>query len=95
MGTPVQNPYTGEVYSNGVIPPSLITPSAPTVLAALPLPNLSTVANNFESLPRGSLTDNKGDFRIDYYSGKKLTAFVRYSERIADIFFQAAFFAEG
>ncbi|MCU1260634.1 MAG: TonB-dependent receptor, plug, partial [Bryobacterales bacterium] len=86
LGVPVVNPYTGAVYANGVVPQSLITPSAVTVLAALPLPNVNQVSNNFQSLPRGSITDNKGDFRMDFYANQKLTAFTRYSHRVDDIF---------
>jgi len=86
VGVPVVNPYTGAVYGNGVIPQSLITPSAVTVLAALPLPNVNTVSNNFQSLPRGTINDDKGDFRVDYYASQKLTAFTRYSHRVDNIF---------
>ncbi len=86
VGVPIVNPYTGDVYANGIIPPSLITPSAVTVLAALPLPNVNSVSNNFQSLPRGSINDNKGDFRIDFYANQKLTAFTLYSHRVDDIF---------
>jgi hypothetical protein len=74
------------VYANGVIPASAFTPSAVTVLAALPSPNVNSVSNNFQSLPRGTITDNKGDFRLDYYASQKLTAFTRYSHRVDDIF---------
>ena len=86
VGTAVVNPLTGDVYANGIVPQSQIIPAAASVLAALPLPNLNTVSNNFESLPRGTITDNKGDFRMDFYANDKLTAFTRYSHRVADIF---------
>ena len=89
MGTPVMNPLTGDVYNNGIIPSSVILPSSQNILNALPLPNNPAAvnnANNFESLPKGTVTDNKGDFRVDYYANDKLTAFTRYSHRVADIF---------
>jgi hypothetical protein len=86
VGVPVVNPYTGAVYADGVIPKSLVTPSAVTVLAALPLPNVNQVSNNFQSLPRGTITDDKGDFRMDFYASPKLTAFTRYSHRVDNIF---------
>ena len=86
VGTPVVNPLTGALYANGVIPPSQIAPFAASVMAALPLPNLQTVSNNFQSLPRGTINDDKGDVRVDYYSSEKLTAFTRYSHRVATIF---------
>ncbi len=86
FGTPVVNPLTGQVYADGKIPQSQILPSAASVLSTLPLPNAAGFSNNFQSLPRGSITDNKGDFRMDYYSSEKLTAFARYSHRVSDIF---------
>jgi hypothetical protein len=36
LGKPIQNPLTGEVYADGVIPASAITPFARQVLADLP-----------------------------------------------------------
>ena len=51
LGRPIQNPLTGEVYANGVIPSSAITSFAKQVLADLPTPTLPGVANNFDSLP--------------------------------------------
>ncbi len=88
LGTAVMNPLTGEVYSSGIIPASAILPSTQAILNALPLPNSVTVnnANNFQSLPKGTVNDNKGDFRIDYYANSKLTMFTRYSHRVDDIF---------
>jgi hypothetical protein len=89
LGTPVTNPLTGQVYADGNIPSSLILPSSAAILAALPLPNNPAAvnnANNYESLPKGTVGDNKGDFRIDYYASSKLTMFTRYSHRVDDIF---------
>ena len=89
LGTPVLNPLTGDVYANGVIPQSVMLPSSMAILNALPAPNNPAAvnnANNFESLPKGTVNDNKGDFRVDYYANSKLTTFVRYSHRVDDIF---------
>ena len=89
LGTAVMNPLTGEAYANGVVPASVILPSSQAILSALPAPNNPTSvnnANNFESLPKGTANDNKGDFRIDYYASDKLTAFTRYSHRVDEIF---------
>ena len=89
---PVRNALTGVVYADGVVPASAITPFARAVLDALPLPNfpgltnLQGGANNFISVPRGSIVDDKGDFRVDYYASTKLTSFVRYSQREANPF---------
>ena len=38
LGKPVRNPLTGEIYADGVIPASAITPFAQKVLADLPEP---------------------------------------------------------
>ena len=82
----VRNPVTGDVYANGVVPASAVSSFARGVLNALPLPNLPGLANNYISLPRGAIVDDKGDWRIDYYASQKLTTFVRYSQREANPF---------
>lgn len=86
FGTPIRNPYTGEVYANGILPSSQITPFAKAVMAALPAANLPGLSNNYESLPRATIDDNKGDLRFDYYATSKITSFFRYSQREEDIF---------
>jgi len=89
LGTAVMNPLTGEVYANGIVPASAILPSSQAILNALPLPNNAAAvsnANNYSSLPKGTANDNKGNFRIDYYANKQLTAFTRYSHRVDDIY---------
>ena len=86
---PVQivNPLNGQTYS-GVIPfndPS-VSPLAKSVLAALPAANLpGIVSNNYVSLPADTITDDKGDIRVDYTISPKNTMFVRYSEHQGDI----------
>ncbi len=90
--TAVMNPYTGQVYAVdpttgfAQVPASQINPLATLVMAALPLPNVAGASNNFVSLPRGSLNDDKGDARYDGYFTPKLTNFFRYSERNVNIF---------
>jgi hypothetical protein len=83
LGIVTQNPYTGETY-NGVIPQAQITRFARDVLADLPAPNRITAsrANNFESQPRRSDVNDKGDLRYDQYFNSNTTAFVRYSHRL-------------
>jgi hypothetical protein len=90
--TPVMNPYTGQIYQVdpvtkfAQVPTSLINPLATLVLAALPATNVPGASNNYVSLPRGSLNDNKGDARYDGYFTPKLNAFFRFSQRNVDIF---------
>jgi hypothetical protein len=93
LGTAVMNPLTGDIYSNGIVPQSVMLPSSQAILNALPAPNNpSSVnnANNFESLPKGTETSNKGDFRVDYYVNEKFTAFTRYSHRVEDLYVPGA-----
>src|SRR5436190_11692553 len=49
---PIKNPYTGEIYSNGVIPASLITPFAKKVFDQLVAPTTGAFSNNYQALPR-------------------------------------------
>jgi hypothetical protein len=90
--TAVMNPYTGQVYTVNPatgfaqVPASQINPLATLVMAALPLPNVAVASNNYVSLPRGSLNDDKGDARYDGYFTPKLNAFFRFSERKVNIF---------
>ena len=86
LGTAVKNPYTNAVYSDGVIPQSVSSAFARAVLAALPDPNLPGISNNYESLPRASINDDKGDWKIDYIPNQKLTSFARYSHRVANLY---------
>jgi hypothetical protein len=78
---PVKNPYTGEMYSNGVIPQSAITSFAKKVFSQLVPTTRGGDSNNYDALPRIPTTDNKGDVKLDHYFSGKLTAFFRYSHR--------------
>jgi hypothetical protein len=82
---PVKNPYTGTLYSDGVIPQSEITPFASKVLGDVPAPNLPGIANNFQWLPRSTNQTDKGDIRYDQYFGSRVTSFLRYSHSLANL----------
>jgi hypothetical protein len=86
FGTAVKNPYTGQIYADGVVPASAVSPFARAVLNALPDPNVAGLSNNYSSLPRASITDDKGDWKIDYIPNQKLNSFVRYSQREANLY---------
>ena len=86
FGLPIVNPLTGAIAPNGVIPASQFGPIAAAGLAALPAPNLPGLSNNYESSPSDTITNDKGDFRSDYYVNSKVTAFVRYSQFNTSIF---------
>ncbi len=82
---PLRNPITGAIYRNGVVPQSDWTPLAKLVIQNLPAPNVNGFSNNYASLPKASLTDDKGDGRIDLVLGAKTTAFGRYSDHEGNI----------
>ncbi len=86
LGVPIANPLTGEIYSNGIVPSSAITPFARKVLSELPAVNRPGISNNYESLPRQTDQNDKGDIRIDYYLNSKISVFGRYSHRLANNF---------
>jgi len=90
---PLQNPITGQVYANGVIPTTDQIPFAKAVLAALPgttngaaANTAAAYANNFSAFPRGTITDDKGDGRIDHTFNQKLSVFGVYSQHKTTIF---------
>jgi outer membrane receptor protein involved in Fe transport len=80
--TPIKNPYTGDVYANGIIPASAITNFGRTVFAALPAPNLTGNTQNYQALLPATDNDNKGDIRYDQYLSRKVTFFQRYSYNV-------------
>jgi hypothetical protein len=82
---PLRNPVTGTVYANGIVPTSDWTPLATLVMAALPSPNVSGFSNNYSSFPRATLTDDKGDGRLDFIKSEKTTIFGRYSDHQGNI----------
>jgi hypothetical protein len=82
---PLRNPITGTVYANGIVPQTDWTPLATLVIAALPAPNVSGFSNNYASFPRATLTDDKGDGRLDYILSTKTAIFGRYSDHKGDI----------
>src|SRR5262245_19792233 len=84
LGIPIANPFTGVVYSDGVVPANQITPFARKVLGDLPDPNLPGAANNYQSLPATKTPSDKGDARIDYYLNSRLTLFGRFSTRLQE-----------
>jgi hypothetical protein len=91
FSTPIRNPLTGDLFSDGNLPANQVTPFAKAVLDALPLPNVpnilaGSVSNNYQSLPRSTINDNKGNARADYYFTDKLTGYFRYSHRLDEIY---------
>jgi hypothetical protein len=86
---PIRNPVTGDLYTDGIVPQSAITPFARRVLGDLPAPLRASApnvqpSNNWDFLTPIPTTDNKGDIRYDQYFSDKLNAFVRYSHRLSN-----------
>jgi hypothetical protein len=83
---PLHNPITGAVYANGVVPMSDWNALAKLVIADLPAPNIpNAFSNNYVSVPKADLTDDKGDLRIDDYFNARTTFFFRYSDHQGNI----------
>ena len=81
LGRPVQNPLTGVLYADGVIPQEAIIPFAREVLAGLPSPTRPGTSNNFDSLPRREDFNDKFDVKVDHQFSPRMTSFVRVSHR--------------
>ena len=86
FGIAVKNPLTGTTYGDGNVPTNAMIPFAVKVLSDLPTPTTGDISNNYQSLPRTTIADNKGDIRGDWYVSSKLSTFARFSYRDADIF---------
>jgi len=83
---PLHNPITGAVYANGIVPTSDWNALATLVIKDLPTPNIAnSFSNNYVSVPKANLTDDKGDLRADGYLNPRTTAFIRYSEHQGNI----------
>ena len=83
---PLRNPVTGALYPTGVVPQSVWNALAKLVIAALPAPNVpNALSNNYASLPKATLADDKGDVRIDFVAGPKTTGFGRFSNHEGNI----------
>lgn len=86
LAVPVKNPFTGEVYANGVIPQSAVIPYARAVLDSLPANTGTGAANNYQSLRRITDFRDKGDTKIDQYFSDKVRGFFRFSKSRFDVF---------
>ena len=86
MGRPILNPLTGDLYADGVIPPSAITPFARRVLDGLPSPTRPGVANNYDLLPRRQDYNDKFDIKVDQQINASTSGFIRFSHRKVDNF---------
>jgi len=81
LSGPIQNPFTGQVFADGKIPASQITPFAKAVFDDLPAPNAAGLSNNLQSLPKQTTRTDKEDVRIDHYLTERTNLFGRFSYR--------------
>ncbi|WP_321478026.1 TonB-dependent receptor domain-containing protein [uncultured Paludibaculum sp.] len=86
LGVPVKNPFTGDVYTDGVIPKSAVIPYARAVLDSLPANTGMGAANNYQSLRRITDYRDKGDAKFDHYFSDNLRGFFRFSKSRFDVF---------
>jgi len=80
LGIRVQNPITGEIFANGVIPQSEISAFAKRVLGDLPDLNQAG-SNNYQNLPRRQDYNDKGDIKLDDTLSQRASVFARISQR--------------
>src|SRR5581483_8990572 len=83
----VYNPATGDpltgagrtLFAGNLIPNSLISPQARSILALFPSPNAPGVVNNFVGSGFGPYNDNSYNTRVDYQASQRTHVFGRYS----------------
>lgn len=92
LGVPIFNPCNGsncsvnpadrQQFTNAVIPTSLLSPQAESLLSFIPLPNIAGAtgaAPNYAASGSGIVNWNAFDVRVDRYQTEKLHMFGRYS----------------
>jgi hypothetical protein len=85
----VTNPVTGAVYpANTQIPLSAITSFAYQVLNALPATNLPGASNNYQASLLNRDYADKYDAKIDAQINNRMTAFLRFSQKKDNQYYQ-------
>ena len=83
------NPATGAVYpANTPIPISSINPFAAKVLNELPAPTGPGRSNDYQALLLTRDYADKFDAKVDYQINDRMSAFVRFSQRKDNQFYQ-------
>jgi hypothetical protein len=86
---PLYNPVTATSFYNGNVTPQA-TKFGLAVLGALPANTLpiapANFSNNYTATPRGQISDDKGDIRVDHTFNAKWSVFGRYSQHATIIF---------
>ncbi|HLH05264.1 MAG TPA: TonB-dependent receptor [Bryobacteraceae bacterium] len=91
--------YTRTPFAGNKIPSNLITPQGQAVVNLFPLPNRPSDqpydSDNYYSQGRGSTSNDKFDWRIDWDGNSKNRVFVRMSDRVREQQIPACFFCNG
>ena len=85
FGVPT-NPFTGQPFDNGVIPPFFINPVGRAIAALYPLPNRNVPFQNFVSSPTQRDDNDSFDVRVDHGLTGKADLTFRYSFGDRDLF---------
>jgi Carboxypeptidase regulatory-like domain/TonB dependent receptor-like, beta-barrel len=86
LNTTLTDPFTGQTFSGGIIPPSRISAVASNVLKVFPLPNLPGLSNNYIASPVQRENDKDGTYRVDHHLTSSDDLTVRYSFGTVDLF---------
>ena len=71
---------------SGIVLPLLPAPNAPLTVATGPYAGMTNlIQGSYNSFPRGTIHDDKGDVRFDYYRSEKQSLFGRYSQRLRSV----------
>jgi len=86
-GTQLYNPQTGQPFANNMIPGSMITTQAKTLLTFLPPPDISNAglpfgSNNYFGLVSTAQDVNASDLRIDYQISDRDSLYGIYSRNV-------------
>jgi hypothetical protein len=85
----VVDPRSGSVYAaNRPIPITAMTPFAQQILNALPAPNGPGRSNNYQALLLNKDYGDKYDAKVDGQINDRMTAFLRFSQRKDNQYFQ-------
>jgi hypothetical protein len=77
----IRNPFTGQVYSGNIIPPSDLSQISQRVLQYIPLPNQAGTSANLVAPSLNNVDTNQVLGRFDQNIGNKVRLYVRYNWR--------------
>jgi len=87
--------FTRDPFTGNQIPQNLWNPVGQKILALYPLPNQPGLTNNYYAQGRGTTTNDKFDWRLDWGQSDKNRIFARMSDRVRQNNTPACFFCNG